>query len=157
MTENIDIKFKTKTYQDRRRSLFIWTLVLYIFIAILICSSIDLRSAIRVIIFLTVLFILDYSRRLSWIKYALDKIITDSKGVSLVYYEKDKLVTADILWNDLKVNKSSTFTKNSTRNISIINDSTTIASFYADTDNGIDNNKILELYNNLQTLKTAYA
>jgi hypothetical protein len=103
------------------------------------------------------LFILDYSRRLSWIKYALDKIITDSKGVSLVYYEKDKLVTADILWNDLKVNKSSTFTKNSTRNISIINDSTTIASFYADTDNGIDNNKILELYNNLQTLKTAYA
>lgn len=103
------------------------------------------------------LFILDYLRRLRWVKYAIQNMQTDISGIKLSYYEKDNLLSTTINWDKLSISKGSTFTKNATRLITIKNDSKMVAAFYADPDTGINNNKIIEIYNNLKALKLANA
>ncbi len=153
---NIKIELTPLPYQKRKTSVFRWTLITYVFFSIVAGLSFDSNSFINIIPFIFALFIFDYLRRLMWVKYALENLKTDPEGIELSYYEKDNLLSATIPWGKLSISKGSTFTKGATRLITIKNDSKMVAAFYADHDSGIDNKKIVEIYNNLKALKTEH-
>ena len=152
---NINITLTPLPYQKRRTSIFRWTLATYIFFSIVAGMAFDSNSFINIIPFILTLFIFDYLRRLRWVKYAIQILRTDTSGIKLSYYEKNNSLSTTIPWDKFSISKSSTFTKSAHRLITIKNDSKIVAAFYADPDIGIDNNKMVEIYNNLKALKLA--
>jgi hypothetical protein len=154
---NINLKLTPLPYEKRQKSIFRWTLLTYIFFSIVGGFAIDSKDFFGILPFIFILFLLDYLRRLAWVKYAIESMQTDNAGLKLSYYEKDNLLSTTITWDRLSISKGSTFTKSAARLITIKENSKMVAAFYADPDTGIDNNKIIEVYNNLKTLKLANA
>jgi len=154
-SDHINIKLTHQPYQKRVRSIFSWTFLLYLTIAVVAGLSTNIDGFMLTILFLALLFILDYYRRLRWVKFIMDTLETNSAGIKLSYYDKDSLISTTISWDNLKVSKGTTFTRNPIKLISIKNGQDNVASFYGNTN--IDNNKIDELYRKLTELKTASA
>jgi len=142
---NINLKLTPLPYEKRQTSIFRWTLLTYVFFSIVAGLTFDSKYFFGIIPFIFILFLLDYLRRLRWVKYAIHTMQTDLAGIKLSYYEKDNLLSTTITWDKLSISKGSTFTKSSTRLITIKNDSKMVAAFYADPDTGVDNNKIIEI------------
>lgn len=156
MTDDpINISQTPLPYSKRRTSTFRWTLFLYFILAIAAGLSTELGAFLYFIFFLTIIFALDYSRRLNWVQYALVTLDADINGVRLSYYDKAEIKSQTISWDKLKISKGSTFTRGLTRILTIKDGDIKIASFYAD--DNLDNIKINDLYKNLKDLKTAYA
>src|SRR6478672_633516 len=96
--EQINISWTPLSYQKRRTSVFRWTILPYIILAIISGLSSDLGLFLFVLFLLTILFAFDYSRRLKWVRYALLILDTDSVGVRLSYYDYEQLKTTTISW-----------------------------------------------------------
>jgi len=155
MTDKINISQTPLPYNKRRTIIFRWTLLLYIIIGTIVGLSNDLGASLYFIVFLTILFAFDYSRRLNWVQFALVTLDADSKGVRLSYYDQAQIKSQTISWDKLKISYGSTFGRNLKRIITIKDGDTKIASFYAD--ENFDNNKIDNLYKELKDLQTANA
>ncbi|MES2593364.1 MAG: hypothetical protein V4608_15885 [Bacteroidota bacterium] len=153
--ERININLSPQPYQKRQQGILSWTFLLYLIILIAAGLNTSLNGFMLTTLFLGFLFVLDYSRRLRWVKYALENLDTDQSGVKLKYYDKEKLLSTTIPWEKLSMTTGTTFTKNPKKLIAFKNEKNTIASFYA-TDN-FDNEKIEDLYKKIKTLKLANA
>lgn len=151
-TDNINIKLTPLPYYKRQGNTLKWTLLLYLIVLIVAGLNTDLNAFLLTTTFLSVL-LLDYSRRLRWVRYSLESLDTNSSGVNLTYYDKDNLVSTTIPWNKLSVTTGATFSRNPIKSITFRNDLDVIASFYA-TDN-FDNEKIEDLYRKIETFKLA--
>lgn len=156
ITEPINLKLAPLPYQKRRKSLFRLTLLLYAFFGVICMFASDLNTLFILIPFIAILFMLDYSRRLAWVKYVIESLESDQSGIKLAYCEKHNLLSEVITWDMLTISKGIAFTRSPTRLITIKNGSNKIASFYGDRDAGIDNDKLIELYEKLKALKAAY-
>jgi hypothetical protein len=154
-TGKIHIKLSPLPYSKRRRSIFNSTILLYTIVLVAAGIYTDLKGFGLTATFLFVLFLLDYSRRLRWVRFLLERLETNSLGVKLTYYDKDNLVSTTIPWNKLSVTKGSTFSKNPTKSITFRNGESVIASFYA-TDN-FDNEEIEVLYQKIERTTSANA
>jgi hypothetical protein len=153
MTDRINISLTPLPYNKRRTSILRWTLLLYIFVAVVFAFSIELGAFLFFLFFLTILFALDYSRRLKWVRYALLSIETDNAGVRLSYYDQEELKSETISWDRFKISKGTTFTRSLKRILTVKDGDNKIASFYADCD--LDNVKINELYKKFKDFKSA--
>ncbi|MES2778615.1 MAG: hypothetical protein V4651_01840 [Bacteroidota bacterium] len=153
MTEHLNIKLTYDSYAKRVKSTFGWTTLPYIILAIICMFKTTLNEFLLILVFLVLLFVLDYNRRLRWIRSVISTLETSSTGISLTYFEKDKPYSIVIPWNNLIVTKGSTFTKGPKKYISIKNSTEEIAVFYADTP--FENNEIENLFKNLNALKIA--
>jgi hypothetical protein len=143
------------SYNKRRTTSFRWTILLYLIIAAVVGLSNSVGAFLYAVPFLAILFALDYSRRLRWVRFAINEITTDERGITLTYFDKEEFLSAKILWDRFRISKRTTFTRNPTWYITIKNGENKVATFYAD--DGIDNKKIIDLYKQLTELKTAYA
>lgn len=156
MTDSkINISLKSIPYKKRRTSIFWWTFLLYVFIAIVIGLSSELGAFLFIMFFLTILFAIDLSRRLKWVRYSLISLDTNEKGLLLSFYDYDELNSVTISWDKLKISRGSTFTNNSKRTITFKDGETEIATFFANSE--FDNTKIDELHKKLKGLNAAIA
>jgi hypothetical protein len=121
---------------------------MYLVILLVAGLNTDLDGFLLTTTFLFLLFLLDYPRRLRWVRFSLKSLDTNSFGVNLTYHDKDNLISTTIPWNKLNVTIGSTFSKNPTKFIAFKNDLEDMVAFYA-TDN-FDNAKIENLYQKLK-------
>ena len=153
--DKINIKLTSIPYPERKKDILKWTLLPYIIIIIVVGLSTDLNGLLLITGFLLLLFILDYLRRLRWVRYSLESLEADFSGISLIYQDKDRILSMTIPWKKISVTRGFTFTHSPRKLISFRTDMTLVASFYA-TDN-FNNDKIDDLYSKIKEFEIANA
>lgn len=153
--DKIDIKLTSIPYPERKKDLLKWILLPYIFIIIVAGLSTDLNGMLLTTGFMFLLFIIDYLRRLRWVRYSLESLEADISGISLTYQDKDSKLSMTIPWKKLSVSKGFTFSHSPRKIISFRTEMTLIASFYA-TDN-FNNDKIDDLYLKIKEIQQSNA
>lgn len=151
--DKIDIKLTSVPYPERKKDIFKWTLLPYIIIIIVVGISTDLNGMLLTTGFMFLLFILDYLRRLRWVRYSLESLEADISGISLTYQDKASILSMTIPWKKLSVSRGYTFSHSPRKTISFRTEMTLVASFYA-TDN-FNNDKIDDLYLKIQKIQVS--
>lgn len=142
--DKIDIKLSSIPYPERKKDLLKWILLPYILIIMVAGLSTDLNGMLLTTGFMFLLFIIDYLRRLRWVRYSLESLESDFSGISLTYQDKDSKLSMTIPWKKLSVSRGYTFSHSPRKIISFRTEMKLIASFYA-TDN-FKNDKIDDIY-----------